>query len=79
LRRNQRKIQILSILSESNLISAEDLSYNIDETSTANIMALLLRYYRYGLVKRKKFLGKYRYSISQKGIERMNYLRNKNS
>jgi len=76
LKRNERKIQILSILSKSSVLSAFEIRKKLNDTTISSIMALLLRYHKWGLVKRKKYLGIYQYSISQKGIERFIYLKN---
>lgn len=77
--RNKRKLKILTILNYSTkTLSAKEIheqSYPIT-LAIETIRSSLLNYIRQGIVKRKKEKNSYVYWITQKGIDRLNYLIN---
>lgn len=74
MKRNQRKIQILQILSNNDKLNTHEIHNRLKNTTLSNVSALLLKYYRWHIVNRKKENGYYYYSINKKGKERLNYL-----
>lgn len=72
---NIRKKQVLSILSYTYPYTAKEIS-DLCPVSLSCICALLKRYTKIGLIKRKKENNKFLYEITQKGLDRLNYLIN---
>ena len=78
-------MQILEILANSrNPLTSRDVLKVINEkVSIFNVMMLLCKYFKFGLLNRKNIYGKgnkrkqYLYRITQKGKERLNFLKEK--
>ena len=71
---NHRKIQILSIFQDSKLSAKEVYEQIPNYISYECLMTLLKRYSNFGLLERIK-TKPFAYSITEKGIERLRYLR----
>ena len=73
--RNERKKLILATLSYSiSPYSAKEIHDLCSNISLSSICTSLKRYYTQGLIKRKKKENKFYYKITQKGIEKLEYL-----
>lgn len=71
---NKRKTQILSILNNSSYLYTSKEIADLTPVSLSCINALLKRYVGQGLLKRKKVESRYFYWITKKGIDRLEYL-----
>jgi DNA-binding transcriptional ArsR family regulator len=77
MRYNETKKYILETLEESDM-DAQSIYEILNEFTDISIKAVqmaLLRYYRWGLLDRTRDDGIYNYEITDKGIERLNWLR----
>ena len=73
-----RKAKILDVISRLGEASAQRVYDELREDVTINAVRMCLRnYYVQGLLKRKKLLGVYVYSLTGKGKSRLKYFRNK--
>ena len=76
--RNVLKIRILSILAEQSDMSYLDVLSVLEESvyiNPSSVQMALMRYYRHGLLDRWKNGSYYSYSITEKGIGRLNWLK----
>ena len=77
--RNKRKLKILTILNYSTkTLSAKEIhkqSYPIGLSIEA-IRSRLLSYIRQGIIKRKRENNRFVYSITLRGVDRLNYFLN---
>jgi len=74
---NETKKYILETLEESDM-DARSIYKILSESTDISIKAVqmaLLRYYRWGLLERARDDGIYNYGITDKGIERLKWLR----
>jgi predicted transcriptional regulator len=73
--KNERKYEILSFLLDHDMATAQDVAYEFDLDIT-NARMLLLKYYRQGLIGRKKIdkIGTRIYYMRGKGIEKLEWL-----
>ena len=74
---NILKIKILSILAKHSDMSYLDVLSVLEEyfdINPSSIQMALMRYYRQGLLDRWKNGRYYRYNITEKGIERLDWL-----
>ena len=77
MRYNEAKKCILETLEERDMDS-QGIHEDLNEFTNISIKAVqmaLLRYYRWGLLERARDDGIYYYEITDKGIERLNWLR----
>jgi len=77
MRYNETKKYILETLEENDM-DARSIYESLSESTNISIRAVqmaLLRYYRWGLLDRTREDGIYHYEITDKGIERLNWLR----
>lgn len=72
--RNVRKKHILAILSYSKPLTSKEITNLCFPISINSIRTSLKKYYEQGLIKRKKEKDIFIYWITQKGIERLEYL-----
>ena len=75
---NELKIMVLEILEESEAMSSDEILYSLDDDVEIDPKALqmaLLRYHRQGLLHREKRGRNYYYEITERGIDRLNWLR----
>ena len=75
---NELKLLILRTISESGSISSEDLATRLITTGARveihAVRMALMRYYRQGLLLRKKAGGTFSYSLSDRGLHRFEWL-----
>ena len=78
MRYNELKITILGIFKKNRGMNSQKLLDHLNKDLTMDPKALqmaLLRYYRQGLLNRKKEGKLYYYKISERGKKRLNWLR----
>jgi predicted transcriptional regulator len=77
--KNSRKIHVLALLNNINtLYTAEEIA-NMCPVSTSSVRASLKGYCNQAIIKREKRDGIYVYWITQKGVERLEYLLGENN
>ena len=74
MKRNQRKILVLELLTQKELTAREILKKMNNEITIGCMCTLLKRYQKWALLNRKKKKGNYFYSITKKGLKRLEYL-----
>ena len=77
MRYNETKRCILEALNERDVDprSIYEILNEFTDISIKAVQMALLRYYRWGLLNRTKYNGIYNYEITDRGIERSNWLR----
>ena len=70
LKYNERKLQVLEAMADGEEVRASELMEYLGDISLEATKKYLTRYYWWALLSRKRGL----YSITQKGIERLEYL-----
>ena len=71
---NERKAKILQYVSENILVEALEVAVSLD-ISPQNASTRLGTFYKWGLLDRQKTQGKtFGYSITDRGLERLNWL-----
>ncbi len=76
LKRNERKIIVLAILTQSELTAREILKKMNNSTSIGSLCTLLKRYQDWALLNRKNKNGVYFYNLTEKGKKKLDYLKN---
>jgi DNA-binding transcriptional regulator PaaX len=76
---NKLKVPILELLVEDGAMDGASLSKRLAESNqiVIDIHALrmaLMRYYKQGLLRRERSRGVFRYTISQRGVQRLRWL-----
>lgn len=75
---NDLKLRVLTVLAKGQDMDSDSVSRELVSAGlTIDIHALrmaLMRYYRLGLLKRERVGGKFTYSLSERGLQRLRWL-----
>jgi DNA-binding transcriptional regulator PaaX len=76
---NVLKTLVLGLLSKTGPMDSNSLAKELSESqATLDVHALrmaLMRYYKQGLLSRQRTGGMYRYSLTERGLRRLNWLK----